>query len=71
MLYYDLCIFGFVLSDLNIFASGLLEFVVPQADASSFFSISVSFMATHTFSDLKVCMFLFLFWHSNLLGAVM
>jgi len=51
------------LSDLNIFGSGLLEFVVPQADASAFFPISNSFMATHTFSDLKVCMFLFLFWH--------
>ena len=61
------------MSDLNIFGSGSLEFVVPQVDASAFFPISVRFMATDTFSDLKVCMFIFsfLFWHSNLLGAVM
>lgn len=34
--------------------SGSLEFVVPQVDASAFFPISVRFMATDTFSDLKV-----------------
>ncbi|XP_019435576.1 PREDICTED: coatomer subunit delta-like [Lupinus angustifolius] len=34
--------------------SGSMEFVVPQADSSAFFPISVSFMATETFSDLKV-----------------
>ncbi|CAK8574145.1 unnamed protein product [Lathyrus sativus] len=34
--------------------SGSLEFVVPQADSSAFFPISVHFAATETFSDLKV-----------------
>ncbi|KAL1330649.1 coatomer subunit delta isoform X2 [Arachis hypogaea] len=34
--------------------SGSLEFVVPQADSSSFFPIAVRFMATNTFSNLKV-----------------
>ncbi|KAK7277227.1 hypothetical protein RIF29_18378 [Crotalaria pallida] len=34
--------------------SGSMEFVVPQADSSAFFPISVAFMATDTFSDLKV-----------------
>ncbi|XP_004497143.1 coatomer subunit delta-like [Cicer arietinum] len=34
--------------------SGSMEFVVPQADSSAFFPISVRFMATDTFSDLKV-----------------
>ncbi|CAK8543539.1 unnamed protein product [Lathyrus sativus] len=34
--------------------SGLMEFVVPQADSSAFFPISVRFAATETFSDLKV-----------------
>jgi len=61
MLYFDLCIFRFALSDLNIFGSGSLEFVVPQADASAFFPISVRFIATDTFSDLKVCLMIFFF----------
>ncbi|GAU12920.1 hypothetical protein TSUD_97310 [Trifolium subterraneum] len=34
--------------------SGSMEFVVPQSDSSAFFPISVRFMATDTFSDLKV-----------------
>ena len=52
--------FGIVLFDFNIFGSGSMEFVVPQADSSAFFPISVRFMATDTFSDLKVCLdFLF------------
>ncbi|KAL2932383.1 Coatomer subunit delta-1 [Bienertia sinuspersici] len=34
--------------------SGSLEFVVPAADPSTFFPISVRFTATNTFSDLKV-----------------
>ncbi|KNA10314.1 hypothetical protein SOVF_145510 [Spinacia oleracea] len=34
--------------------SGALEFVVPAADSSAFFPISVRFTATKTFSDLKV-----------------
>ncbi|KAI9126195.1 hypothetical protein K1719_002616 [Acacia pycnantha] len=34
--------------------SGSLEFVVPPADTSVFFPISVRFSATETFSDLKV-----------------
>ncbi|XP_041011125.1 coatomer subunit delta-like [Juglans microcarpa x Juglans regia] len=34
--------------------SGSLEFVVPPADSSVFFPISVRFSATNTFSDLKV-----------------
>ncbi|XP_058737971.1 coatomer subunit delta-like [Vicia villosa] len=34
--------------------SGSMEFVVPQADSSAFFPISVRFAATETFSDLKV-----------------
>ncbi|KAM1463301.1 hypothetical protein ACFX1Q_047315 [Malus domestica] len=34
--------------------SGSLEFVVPPADPSVFFPISVCFSATETFSDLKV-----------------
>ncbi|MED6133415.1 hypothetical protein PIB30_028073 [Stylosanthes scabra] len=34
--------------------SGSMEFVVPQADSSAFFPISVRFMAADTFSDLKV-----------------
>ena len=34
--------------------SGALEFVVPAADSSAFFPISVRFTATNTFSDLKV-----------------
>nr|KYP69144.1 Coatomer subunit delta [Cajanus cajan] len=34
--------------------SGSMEFVVPLADSSAFFPISVRFMATDTFSDLKV-----------------
>uniref|UniRef100_A0A803LEH3 Coatomer subunit delta n=1 Tax=Chenopodium quinoa TaxID=63459 RepID=A0A803LEH3_CHEQI len=33
--------------------SGALEFVVPAADSSAFFPISVRFTATKTFSDLK------------------
>lgn len=32
-----------------------MEFVVPPADSSVFFPISVRFTATNTFSDLKVC----------------
>lgn len=44
----------------NTFGSGSMEFVVPQADSSAFFPISVRFMATDTFGDLKVCLnFLF------------
>jgi coatomer subunit delta len=31
-----------------------MEFVVPPADPSSFFPISVGFSASSTFSDLKV-----------------
>ncbi|XP_029127126.1 coatomer subunit delta isoform X1 [Cajanus cajan] len=34
--------------------SGSMEFVVPQAESSAFFPISVRFTATDTFSDLKV-----------------
>ncbi|GJM92652.1 hypothetical protein PR202_ga09141 [Eleusine coracana subsp. coracana] len=34
--------------------SGSMEFVVPAADPSSFFPISVRFSASNTFSDLKV-----------------
>ncbi|KMT03187.1 hypothetical protein BVRB_8g197370 isoform B [Beta vulgaris subsp. vulgaris] len=34
--------------------SGALEFVVPAAESSAFFPISVRFTATNTFSDLKV-----------------
>ncbi|XP_047170741.1 coatomer subunit delta-like [Vigna umbellata] len=34
--------------------SGSMEFVVPQADASAFFPIYIHFMATDTFSKLKV-----------------
>ncbi|PQM33936.1 coatomer subunit delta [Prunus yedoensis var. nudiflora] len=34
--------------------SGSMEFVVPPADSSVFFPISVRFSATSTFSDLKV-----------------
>jgi hypothetical protein len=34
--------------------SGSMEFVVPPADSSSFFPISVGFSASSTFSDLKV-----------------
>jgi len=34
--------------------SGSMEFVVPPADSSVFFPISVQFLATNTFSDLKV-----------------
>lgn len=34
--------------------SGAMEFVVPPADSSSFFPISVRFSATSTYSDLKV-----------------
>ncbi|KAG6691435.1 hypothetical protein I3843_10G061800 [Carya illinoinensis] len=34
--------------------SGSMEFVVPAADSSVFFPISVQFSATNTFSDLKV-----------------
>ncbi|KAK8449915.1 hypothetical protein SEVIR_7G286100v4 [Setaria viridis] len=34
--------------------SGSMEFVVPPADPSSFFPISVGFSASSTFSDLKV-----------------
>ncbi|CAL5063685.1 unnamed protein product [Urochloa decumbens] len=34
--------------------SGSMEFVVPAADPSSFFPISVGFSASSTFSDLKV-----------------
>ena len=38
-----------------ILYSGSMEFVVPPADSSVFFPISVQFLATNTFSDLKVC----------------
>ncbi|WRX14162.1 hypothetical protein QQP08_006649 [Theobroma cacao] len=34
--------------------SGSLEFVVPPADSSAFFPISVRFSATSIYSDLKV-----------------
>ncbi|KAM7257917.1 hypothetical protein ACFE04_013658 [Oxalis oulophora] len=34
--------------------SGSMEFVVPPADSSAFFPISVEFSATSTYSDLKV-----------------
>ncbi|MBA0562315.1 hypothetical protein Golob_007370 [Gossypium lobatum] len=34
--------------------SGSMEFVVPPADSSVFFPISVRFTATSTYSDLKV-----------------
>ncbi|GLT62840.1 hypothetical protein SLA2020_354430 [Shorea laevis] len=34
--------------------SGSMEFVVPPADSSAFFPISVCFSATNTYSDLKV-----------------
>ncbi|XP_031250572.1 coatomer subunit delta-like [Pistacia vera] len=34
--------------------SGSMEFVVPPADSSAFFPISVRFSATSTYSDLKV-----------------
>ncbi|KAJ6417825.1 hypothetical protein OIU84_001246 [Salix udensis] len=34
--------------------SGAMEFVVPPADSSSFFPISVWFSATSTYSELKV-----------------
>jgi len=36
-----------------------MEFVVPLADSSAFFPISVRFMATDTFSDLKVCLYFY------------
>ena len=52
----NLYIVGFVLSDHNLFGSGSMEFVVPIADSSAFFPISVRFSATETFSDLKVCL---------------
>lgn len=39
---------------LSFFDSGSMEFVVPPADSSVFFPISVRFSATSTFSDLKV-----------------
>ena len=59
MLCYYLSLFlisvYFVLSD-YMFGSGSMEFVVPLADSSTFFPISVCFMATDTFSDLKVCL---------------
>lgn len=42
----------------NVFGSGSMEFVVPLADSSAFFPISVRFVATDTFSDLKVCLYL-------------
>lgn len=41
--------------------SGSMEFVVPPADSSVFFPISVRFSATNTFSDLKVMCSSFLF----------
>lgn len=31
-----------------------MEFVVPPADPSAFFPITVKFTATNTFSDVKV-----------------
>lgn len=46
---YEFCIFHYLID------SGSLEFVVPPADSSVFFPISVRFSATNTFSDLKVC----------------
>ena len=50
----------FFLSHYWIIDSGSMEFVVPPADSSVFFPISVQFSATNTFSDLKVCLsFLF------------
>jgi hypothetical protein len=68
MLYITIFVFFDLLSDLNIFGSGSMEFVVPQSDSSAFFPISVRFMATDTFSDLKVR--IDYFWHSNLFRAV-
>ncbi|GLT98838.1 hypothetical protein SLE2022_163160 [Rubroshorea leprosula] len=38
----------------NSSRSGSMEFVVPPADSSAFFPISVCFSATNTYSDLKV-----------------
>ncbi|KAM7470321.1 hypothetical protein LguiA_008504 [Lonicera macranthoides] len=38
----------------NTNRSGSMEFVVPPADSSVFFPISVRFVASNTFSDLKV-----------------
>uniref|UniRef100_A0A452Z1N8 Coatomer subunit delta n=1 Tax=Aegilops tauschii subsp. strangulata TaxID=200361 RepID=A0A452Z1N8_AEGTS len=34
--------------------SGSMEFIVPPADPSTFFPISIGFAASNTFSDLKV-----------------
>lgn len=39
----------------NTNRSGSLEFVVPSADPSAFFPITIRFTATKTFSDAKVC----------------
>lgn len=51
-----------IISSTNVFCfhhlnigSGSMEFVVPPADSSVFFPISVRFTAAKTFSDLKVC----------------
>ena len=44
------CVVNFALCP----CSGSMEFVVPPADPSSFFPISVGFSASSTFSDLKV-----------------
>ncbi|KAJ6375220.1 hypothetical protein OIU77_000237 [Salix suchowensis] len=38
----------------SILECGAMEFVVPPADSSSFFPISVRFSATSTYSELKV-----------------
>ncbi|CAA2982337.1 coatomer subunit delta-like [Olea europaea subsp. europaea] len=52
--------------------SGSMEFVVPPADTSAFFPISVRFTATSTFSDLKVfCPFLLLFLVKRILTCVL
>ncbi|KAG5561145.1 hypothetical protein RHGRI_004232 [Rhododendron griersonianum] len=46
--------------------SGSMEFVVPPADSSVFFPISVRFTAANTFSDLKVCPLLSIVSHDRL-----
>lgn len=45
--------------------SGSMEFVVPAADPSVFFPISVRFTAARTFSDLKVCSSLYMMLCNN------
>lgn len=52
---------GYLIFFYGTVGSGSMEFVVPPADSSVFFPISVRFSATSTFSDLKVC-----FWSNCL-----